>query len=72
MIDSNVILGAGISFAGATIAWGRSVEKRLAAQNALVDKIDALITLLLEDRLNNGQNQERRDAPQPDYPRSNR
>ena len=72
MIDTNVILGAGISFAGATVAWGRSVEKRIAAQNALVEKIDALITLLLEDRLQNGQNQERRYPPQFGDSRGNR
>lgn len=42
------VLVAGV---GAGVAWIKSVESRLSATQAIIDKIDHLVTLLLEDRL---------------------
>ena len=66
------IMGVGITFMGGTVVWGRDVERRIAATEAVADKLNDLITLLLEDRLSHGQNQERSYPPQLSDSRGNR
>lgn len=36
--------------AGAGLTWGLSVEKRLTKHETLLDKVDELVTMLLEEK----------------------
>lgn len=40
-----------IPVVGGWLAWGRGIDKRLAMMEAGFEKIDKLVTVLLEDRL---------------------
>lgn len=48
---NEMIAGAIILSLGGAGAWIKSVEQRLSATEALIEKVDELVTLLLEDRL---------------------
>lgn len=47
-------LTSALMIAGPIIGWGWFVEQRLSAHQAIIDKLDKLIDIVLEDRL--GQN----------------
>lgn len=69
---TDYIIGIGLTFMGGTVVWGRDVERRIAATEAVADKLNELIQLLLADRLNNGQDQERGHSSQFGDSRGNR
>ena len=48
---------------GATGAWVRSVESRINQHQAVIDKIDQLVSLLLEDRLDSDRHNQKRPHP---------
>lgn len=71
-MTTEVIIFAGISFAGGVLLWGRDVERRIAATEAVAEKLGDLINIMLEDRLGHGQNQNRSYPAQFSDSRSNR
>ena len=55
MVSPDAILGAvGLASAG-LLGWGISVERRLASHDAVVERLDKLITILLGEHLDKGQ-----------------
>ena len=51
MIITTIAVTAATIIVPACFAWMWSVEKRLNAQEAIIGKLDELITILLENRL---------------------
>lgn len=50
-IPPEISVPVGLAAAGAVVTWVRSVEVRLNLNEAVISKIDQLVSLLLEDRI---------------------
>lgn len=57
------ILMAGV---GAMASWIWWADRKVASHEAVIERLDALVTLLLEDRLD-AKNQDRRNSQEPNH-----